>query len=154
MFGMGIGPGSVVLVVVIQIHFIREITDSDMKLNACINSKGWAKRCYGLVAAGLFFVAVGGCSIAGQWRTSQRELPPHWTIAEMTLTEDGRYTSTDADLVNTETGRYQWNGATLELLPTDGPNHVYSGRMAGDGALLLSEPNQKNDTVRFEKMDE
>lgn len=117
-----------------------------------IKYKGWVARWRALVASWLFLVMVGGCSIAGQWHTSQRELPQRWTISEMTLSADGLYTATDVDLTNTETGRYEWTGSTLTLQPIDGPSQVFSGRVTRDGALLLSEPSHKKDTVRYEKV--
>ncbi len=74
----------------------------------------------------------------------------------MTLSTSGEYTATATASASgkTETGRYRWNGFMLELLPSGGQRQTYAGRVAANGVLLLSDPNQKNVTVRYERVDD
>jgi hypothetical protein len=83
-----------------------------------------------LAAMGLCWL--GGCSIAGEWRTQNPEqFGPQFPLYSVTFEEDKRYSAAGGPGAQerTSTGTYSWNGSELKLMPTRGPQRSYKGRL-------------------------
>ncbi len=100
-------------------------------------------------------LALSGCSIAGSWKTVQ--VDPPWVpfpVETMTLDPDNNFTTTwnqnGAD--RTATGRYKWNGRTLEIARQGFEPRVYQARLRMDGKLVMTlEQNNAKVTATLER---
>jgi len=94
-----------------------------------------------------FAIPLGGCSVAGTWKTV--DIQPHgspFPISQMTLDEQGKYTATggftakgeyDGD-PHTTTGTYRRRWSDLHLAPAEGPVLVYRTHRLWDGKLVMT----------------
>lgn len=75
---------------------------------------------------------LGGCSIAGTWKTVKTEpadSADRCPFQMVTFNDEGGYTATrqQGSQVVTKTGTYQWDGTKLTVKPAEGETRVYPG---------------------------
>ena len=82
-----------------------------------------------------------GCSLAGSWRTVSLDPPgAPFPVDTITLDRDNNYTATWTwdGARRTTTGRYKWNGSTLEVAPPGSLPRKYGARLRADGKLVMT----------------
>ncbi len=85
--------------------------------------------------------AIGGCSIAGSWKTVAVDPPDaRFPLDHVTFDRDNNYTATWSEngKTRTATGQYQWNWSKLEIVQTGRPARAYRTRHLLDGRLVLT----------------
>lgn len=107
-------------------------------------------------AAVLLAVVLGGCSLAGTWKTVQ--IAPQgaaFPIDQATFDDSGRYTASREEdgVVRTETGRYTWNGMRLELRPADGEPKRFRGRASGSRLRLTHSTDDVQVRATLERIE-
>lgn len=104
-------------------------------------------------------VLLAGCrSIDGTWRTiSVVPEHAHAPFAHATFDEEAeRYTATAeyAEGTRASSGRYEFDGRTLELWPDDGEPRAYDSHLRSDGMLrILERVEGEKIEVLMEKLD-
>jgi len=102
------------------------------------------KRSITVVATVVLAIIIGGCSIAGTWKTVKVE--PEGTMhgspfQMVTFTEDGQYSASHqyGEDLRTSAGKYKWDGMKLTVMPAEGEERVYPGHWnMFTGHLVLS----------------
>ncbi len=85
--------------------------------------------------------AVAGCSIAGSWKRIAVDPPGvPFPVDYVTFDHNDNYTATWTyeGKTRTSTGRYHWNGFSLEVLQTGSQPRKYRARRQLDGKLVLT----------------
>jgi hypothetical protein len=87
--------------------------------------------------------AIGGCtSLSGSWRTVSIDPPTEpFFIDAATFDDRDHFTATTVTEGerHTTTGRYEFNGFTLSLMPHQGPAQRFSARITSSGRLILTQ---------------
>ena len=104
---------------------------------------------------------IGGCSIAGTWksvRAEPAEAMGKTPFQMVTFNDAGEYSATrqHGSQVMTITGTYTWDGFKLTVMPTDGAKRVYPGCLdVFTGQLVLTHKHEDQKTKAWlEKVDE
>ena len=119
------------------------------------------KRFSVLLTTWAVLTLVGGCSIAGVWKTIE-VVPPDAAeripFQMVTFTDDGTYTATgkQGTEITTATGTYKWDGLNLAVTPTGGKARVYPGYVnIFTGQLVLTHRSEEGKiTAAMEKTEE
>ncbi|MFQ5492166.1 MAG: hypothetical protein ACE5GE_15730 [Phycisphaerae bacterium] len=104
---------------------------------------------------------IGGCSIAGTWksvRTDPADAMSKTPFQMVTFNDDGEYSATrqEGSQVMTATGTYKWDGMKLTITPSEGEQRVYPGCLdMFTGQLVLKHKHEDQKTTAWmEKVDE
>ena len=93
------------------------------------------------IVAGAFGFAIGGCSVAGSWKTDTIEPPGvPFPVEMLTLSPDSQYTASwqENGRRRTSTGQYRWTGSELEIIEGGRTARTYQGKLRLDGRLVLT----------------
>lgn len=107
-------------------------------------------------------LAVGGCSIAGTWKTVK--VDPEGTGQDspfrmVTFTDEGEYSATHQSgselrtVIGKYTWEYKWDGMKLTVIPGEGERRTYAGHLnLFTKQLILSRRvNDRKVTTTLEK---
>lgn len=113
------------------------------------------RTCAGTTLALLSALSATGCSLAGSWQTvSVEPLGLPFPLEAITLDNDNNYTATWAHdgQRRTTTGRFKWNGRSLELARQGFSPRKYRAKKRLDGKLVMYfEQNDVTMTAILEK---
>ncbi len=93
------------------------------------------------IVAGAIGFSVGGCSVAGSWKTDTIDPPGvPFPVDTLTLSPDSQYTASwqEKGRQRTSTGQYRWTGSKLEIIEAGRTARTYRGKLRLDGRLELT----------------
>lgn len=116
------------------------------------HSNAWARTHRLIVAVGFLLCCVG-CSLTGDWRTvgvAPASSDDMRMLSAISFASDGRYTATEHWRTErtTSTGRFNWNGMRLKLVPDNGTPRDYACKRNMDGSLTIQYANSVTATLR------